>query len=84
MLLIIYCNIVNLVHGPKLTEEVLSHCVFQKELSEMLDKPAILKHLKQQVLFGLFLLLLGCLRHDLLNIIRSYGSWKTWKVMEFN
>ena len=37
------------VHGPKLTEEVLSHCAFQKELSEMLDKPAILKHLKQQV-----------------------------------
>ena len=58
MLLIIYCNIVNLVHGPKLTEEVLSHCVFQEELSEMVDKPAILKHLKQQVLFVLFLLLL--------------------------
>ena len=58
MLLIIYCNIVNLVHGPKLTEEVQSHCVFQKELSEMVDKPAILKHLKQQVLFVLFLLFL--------------------------
>lgn len=36
------------VQGPKLAEEVLSHCAFQKELSEMLDKPAILKHLKQQ------------------------------------
>jgi len=58
MLLIIYGNIVNLDHGPKLTEEVLSHCVFQKELSEMMDKPAILKHLKQQVLFVLFLLFL--------------------------
>lgn len=39
------------VQGPKLTEEVLSHCAFQKELSVMLDKPAILKHLKQQVSF---------------------------------
>ena len=49
--LLFYCNFVvfDAVHGPKLTEEVLSHCAFQKELSEMLDKPVILKHLKQQV-----------------------------------
>ena len=39
----------NAVHGPEVKEEVLSHSAFQKELSEMLDKPAILKHLKQQV-----------------------------------
>ncbi|XP_078377457.1 tRNA:m(4)X modification enzyme TRM13 homolog isoform X2 [Oculina patagonica] len=36
------------VHVPTIPEEILSHSVFQEELSEMVDKPAILKHLKQQ------------------------------------
>jgi len=32
----------------KISEEILSHCVFQEELLKMVDKSAVLKHLKQQ------------------------------------
>lgn len=37
-------------HVPKIPEEVLFHNVFQEEVTEMVDNPAVLKHLKQQVL----------------------------------
>nr|XP_058951821.1 tRNA:m(4)X modification enzyme TRM13 homolog [Pocillopora verrucosa] len=35
-------------HVPKIPEEVLFHNVFQEEVTEMVDNPAVLKHLKQQ------------------------------------
>ncbi|PFX22756.1 tRNA:m(4)X modification enzyme TRM13-like [Stylophora pistillata] len=35
-------------HVPQIPEEVLFHNVFQEEVTEMVDNPAVLKHLKQQ------------------------------------
>ena len=49
IIIIIQFFVFTVAHVPIIPEEVLSHCVFQKELLEMADKPAILKHLKQQV-----------------------------------
>ena len=49
VIIIIQFFVFAVAHVPIIPEEVLSHCVFQKELLEMADKPAILKHLKQQV-----------------------------------
>ena len=41
--------VLHTAHVPQIPEEVLFHNVFQEEVTEMVDNPAVLKHLKQQV-----------------------------------
>ena len=48
----------NLAQVPVIPHEVLLHSVFQEEMKEMADNPTVLKHLKQQVIFSVFNVLL--------------------------
>lgn len=58
----------NLAQVPVIPHEVLLHSIFQEEMKEMADNPTVLKHLKQQVIFSVFNVLLFRLPTEKENI----------------
>lgn len=58
----------NLAQVPVIPHEVLLHSIFQEEMKEMADNPTVLKHLKQQVIFSVFNVLLFRLPSEKENI----------------
>lgn len=58
----------NLAQVPVILHEVLLHSIFQEEMKEMADNPTVLKHLKQQVIFSVFNVLLFRLPSEKGNI----------------